>query len=128
MTTYITGDEINTTTVEWIGRSCKIAVTLLRNAALTGNGWIPCATHSLQIRAGDHLMAFDSESIDAEGNYCIKVSMGRVTITIPTEYRAAVQGLLADRQAHNAACNTATDNADRADNTRRAAVQAMMTR
>lgn len=113
MTTYLTGAAIQTETVTLTTARGDVSLTLLRNARLGVNGYLPASTHALALRLpGGQVGCFSGLVAHAQHGLCLSVDMGRILIRVPAAQQAAVRALVAERDAHNAATAAADDAAD----------------
>ncbi|MBA3774672.1 MAG: hypothetical protein H0X13_19910 [Ramlibacter sp.] len=106
--TYITGDDINATDVRWTTAKGELVVTLLRNAILSANGYLPANTHKMRVTMGGEILPFCGAEAHAEHGYIIKAgAMGRVTVCVRAEHQSAVRAMIDEHAAHNAAVHAA---------------------
>jgi hypothetical protein len=108
-TTYITGQQIETTVATWTaGNGKQVELAIFRNAKLCANGWIQAATHQAQIWIGGDLYNMTSAGMHPQAGYAINL-MGKITVRVPQEQQAAVKAILAEVSKHNAAIQAAAD-------------------
>lgn len=124
--TTITGDDINTTSASWKCGGGELTITLLRNAKLATNGWLPAADHAVQVKVGNNTHSFDSAVEHPQHGYCIKLDMGKITVRVPADQQTAVRAMLAERAEHNAIQTQAALKAESDYENHRAGVIAML--
>lgn len=100
--TSLTGEQINTTSASWKCGGGELTITLLRNAQLSTNGWIPAADHAVQVKVGHNTHSFDSAIEHPQHGYCIKLDMGKITVRVPADQQFTVRAMLAELADHNA--------------------------
>lgn len=125
-TTYITGQEIETTVATWTaGNGKKVEMVLFRNAKLAQNGWLQAATHEVQIWIGGSLYNMLGTDIHPQAGYVINL-MGKITLRVPEDQQGAVKAMIAEVREHNAAVRAAADKDETEYQAHRAGVLAML--
>lgn len=125
-TTYITGQQIDTTTVTWVaGNGKKVELVIFRNAKLAQNGWLQAATHETQIWIGGDIYSMLGTDIHPQAGYVINL-IGKITLRVPEEHQSAVKAILAEAIEHNAAVRAAADKDEAEYQAHRAGVLAML--
>lgn len=124
--TTLTGEQINTSSASWKCGGGELTITLLRNAKLSTNGWLPAADHTLQVAVGNNLHSFDSAIEHPQHGYCIKLDMGKITVRVPADQQATVRAMLAECTEYNATQMQAALKAEADYENHRAGVIAML--
>lgn len=123
---YITGKEISTSSSTWTSGGGDLTVTLLRNAKLATNGYVPSAEHDIQVHVAGNLYAFWGAIEHPQHGYCIQLNMGKITARVPAEKQAEVKALLEEHGANNAAARKACDEDEAAYQAHRSGVLALL--
>lgn len=127
--TYITSDEISAETVTWTTARGDVSLSLLRNARLGVNGYLPASTHDIALALPSGLFgSYGGLVEDAEHGLCVSAGMGRIIIRVPAEHQAAARAIVAEMAAHNAAAHKTSDEAARDHAANTARVYKMMER
>lgn len=128
MTTYLTGTKISTQTITWTAPRGDVSLTLIRNARLGVNGYLPAETHEMTLSLAGNGVSFGGLVDHADHGLCISADMGRITVTIPAEHQAAVRALVAELTDNNVGANAARIASDRVYSAHVADVRNMMER
>lgn len=125
-TTYITGQQIDTTVTTWVaGNGKKVEMVIFRNARLAQNGWLQAATHEIQIWIGGDIYNMLGTDNHPQAGYVINL-MGKITLRVPTEKQVAVKAMLTEAREHNAAVRAAKDKDEADYEAHRAGMLAML--
>lgn len=106
---------MNKTEINWTtAGGSKIALILTRNAKLLENGYIPAATHDLDVQVNSKSLPLFDMIDHAQHGRVIRLDVsGKTLIKLPDEQRDAVEALVTEYRTHNNAVRAAEDRDDR---------------
>jgi hypothetical protein len=105
--TYLTGETINTSSVEWTTeRGACCTLTLVRNATLGVNGWLQSASHAMLFVVNGNPEPYCGVEDHATLGTVVKARMGKAQAPVATSAIVAVKALANEYRDHN---NTVTD-------------------
>jgi hypothetical protein len=101
---YITGQTIETTEARWTaGNGKEMVLTVLHNARLATNGYLPASTHDVAVTADGEMYTFSGAHDDPQHGYLVVLNGGQIKVRVPAEHQAAVRNMLEMRRANNEA-------------------------
>jgi len=112
---YLISDrEINTTSVSFAtAKGTVIELTLVRNARLGDNGWLPSATHDMQLTINGNIASFRGTIDHDTHGYSLTANMGNTIIPVPAEHQSIIADMITEYDSNNiAAINHAQKSED----------------
>lgn len=109
----VTGNQIDTAVAEWTTpKGAKIQLTVIRNAELGLNGYLPSDSHSIKVEVNGVTETFYGAYTDEKLGFVVAIRMGKAKIQVPSADVSAVKALIDEYESNNDAVRAAEREAE----------------